>query len=338
MATLAEIRARLQAQETRQSGSSNVGDNAIYPHWNIQENETSVLRFLPDGNASNTFFWAERQMIRLPFQGIKGEVDSKPTTVQVPCNEMWEPTGSCPVLAEVRPWFKDSSLEEQGRKYWKKRSYVFQGFVRENPLNEDSTPENPIRRFIMGPQLFNIIKASLMDPEMEELPTDYTAGLDFRVTKTTKGGYADYSTSKWARKESALSEAEQTAIDTHGLFNLSEFLPKKPTETELNIIKQMFEDSVDGKPYDTEKYGAYYRPAGVSAPSGTVTKTQTATPSPAPAVSQPVAKETTVTPQATPEPIQTGEEPVAQAEPVQTTSAKKADDILAMIRERQNKS
>ena len=168
------------------------------------------------------------------------------------------------------------------------------------------------------------------------MQTDYTAGLDFRVTKTTKGGYADYSTSKWARKESALSEAEQTAVDTNGLFNLSEFLPKKPTETELNIIKQMFEDSVDGKPYDTEKYGAYYRPAGVSAPSGTVS-TQKATPSPAPAVSQPVANETTETaPQATPEPIQT--EPVAQAQPVETTSAKKADDILAMIRERQNKS
>jgi len=27
-----------------------------------------------------------------------------------------------------------------GRKYWKKRSYIFQGFVRENPLTEDKTP------------------------------------------------------------------------------------------------------------------------------------------------------------------------------------------------------
>jgi len=338
MATLAEIRARLQAQETRQSGSSNTGDNAIFPHWNIQENETTVLRFLPDGNASNTFFWAERQMIRLPFQGIKGEVDSKPTTVQVPCMEMWEPTGSCPVLSEVRPWFKDASLEDQGRKYWKKRSYVFQGFVRENPLSEDATPENPIRRFIMGPQLFNIIKASLMDPEMEELPTDSTAGLDFRVTKTTKGGYADYSTSKWARKESALSEEEQSAINTHGLFNLKDFLPKKPSEAELNIIKQMFEESVDGKPYDTEKYGAYYRPAGVSAPQGTTSSTKTATSSPAPAVTQPVAETTTETvapaQQPVSEPVQT--EP-APAKPVESTSAKRADDILAMIRDRQQK-
>ena len=35
MASLAEIRARLQAQETRQSGSNTGGDNAIFPHWNI---------------------------------------------------------------------------------------------------------------------------------------------------------------------------------------------------------------------------------------------------------------------------------------------------------------
>jgi hypothetical protein len=342
MATLADIRARLQAQETRQSGGNTGGDNAIYPHWNIQENESTTLRFLPDGDSANTFFWAERQMIRLPFQGISGDVNSKPLTVQVPCMEMWEPTGSCPILTEVRPWFKDSSLEDMGRKYWKKRSYVFQGFVRENPLQEDS-PENPIRRFIMGPQLFNIIKASLMDPEMEELPTDSTAGLDFRVTKTTKGGYADYSTSKWARKESALSEAEAKAVETNGLFNLNDFLPKKPSEAELNIIKQMFEDSVDGKAYDTEKYGAYYRPAGVSAPNKGNTSKTTATPSPAPAVTtQPVAQATTeavttapTTPPVT-EPVQTAPAtPVAT--PTESTSAKRADDILAMIRDRQAK-
>ena len=322
MATLADIRARLQAQETRQSGSNTGGDNAIFAHWNIQENESTTLRFLPDGDTSNTFFWAERQMIRLPFQGIKGDMNSKPLTVQVPCMEMWEPIGSCPILTEVRPWFKDSSLEDMGRKYWKKRSYVFQGFVRENPINEENTPENPIRRFIMGPQLFNIIKASLMDPEMEELPTDSTAGLDFRITKTTKGGYADYSTSKWSRKESPLSAEEQTSIDTHGLFTLNDYLPKKPSETELAIIKQMFEESVDGKPYDAEKFSAYYRPAGVSAPTRS-----TITPTPAPIT--PVAAPVTA-------PVTAPVVEVAPVKaPVETTSAKKADDILAMIRDRQ---
>jgi hypothetical protein len=77
MATLAEIRAKLQAQETKSSGGDRpVGDNAIYPFWNLEQGKESTVRFLPDGNSDNTFFWAERLMIKLPFAGIKGETDS----------------------------------------------------------------------------------------------------------------------------------------------------------------------------------------------------------------------------------------------------------------------
>ena len=47
---------------------------------------------------------------------------------------------------------------------------------------------------------------------MENLPTDYAGGLDFNIKKTSKGGYADYNSSTWARKESALTDAEQAAI------------------------------------------------------------------------------------------------------------------------------
>ena len=179
MATLAEIRAKLQEQENRGGGSSSSGggDNAIFPFWNIPENSTSVLRFLPDGDASNTYFWRERQMIRLEFAGVKGDPNSRRVTVNVPCNEMWGPVGSCPVLSEVRNWFKDPNLEDMGRKYWKKRSYVFQGFVAESSLQEDTTPENPIRRFIINPSIFNIIKGALMDSDFVELPTDIEQAL-----------------------------------------------------------------------------------------------------------------------------------------------------------------
>ena len=261
MASLAEIRARLQAQETRQSGSNTGGDNAIFPHWNIQENESTTLRFLPDGDSSNTFFWAERQMIRLPFQGIKGQVDSKPVTVQVPCMEMFGE--NCPVLQEVRPWFKDPSLEDMGRKYWKKRSYIFQGFVVNSTLDEQETPENPIRRFVIGPQIFNIIKSALMDPEMENLPTDYVNGTDFRVTKTTKGQYADYSTSKWARKERGLNEEELAAIDSNGLYNLNDFLPKKPGAEELRCaLYHGFRHLVPGDPCRQNAGAALQRALG----------------------------------------------------------------------------
>jgi len=318
MATLAEIRAKLQAQENKGSKSSTSGgDNAIFPFWNIPEQSTAVLRFLPDGNESNSFFWVERLMIRLPFSGIKGDSDSRNTFVQVPCMEMWNET--CPVLTEVRTWFKDPALEDMGRKYWKKRSYIFQGFVLDSPLAEDTVPENPVRRFIIGPQIFQLLKAALMDPELEELPTDYTSGLDFRLTKTTKGGYADYSTSTWARRERALDKAETEAVSQYGLFDLSSFLPNKPDETAVNVIKEMFEVSVDGGQYDPEAFGQYFRPAGMYKPQtdSTSSKAEATTTAPAP-------KE------------EKQEETVVSETPQSSGGGSKAEDILATIRARQS--
>ena len=336
MATLAEIRAKLQEQENRGPSGSTTGggDNAIFAFWNIPENSTSVLRFLPDGDSSNTYFWRERQMIRLEFAGVKGDSNSRKVTVNVPCNEMWGPTGSCPVLAEVRPWFKDPKLEDMGRKYWKKRSYVFQGFVAESSLQEDSTPENPIRRFIINPSIFNIIKGALMDSDFVELPTDIEQGTDFRLTKTTKGQYADYSTSSWSRKERSLDSNERAAIDQYGLFTLNDYLPKQPNEEELGVIAKMFEASVDGQVYDPELWGNYYRPAGVqidttnSAPKSS-TPAPAPTPEPAPVAEAPAP----VTPPAQQEKV--AEAVAATAPAPQGDDAKpSAQDILAAIRNR----
>jgi len=322
MATLAEIRAKLKEQESRTGGSNQpTGDNAIYPFWNLKEGEQSTVRFLPDGDQANTFFWKERLMIKLPFAGVKGETDSRPVQVQIPCMEMYGE--SCSILNEVRGWFKDPTLEDMGRKYWKKRSYVFQGFVTESGLTEDSIPENPIRRFIIGPQIFQLVKSALMDPDMEELPTDYTAGVDFRIVKTSKGGYADYSTSNWARRERPLTEAEATAIDTHGLFNLSDFLPKKPTDVELKVMQEMFQASVDGEAYDPERWSQYFRPSGMAARTGDPVATPS-TPASTPVTEAPAAPVAETVAEAAPAP---------QAAP-QTDN--KAEDILAMIRSRQN--
>ena len=332
MASLAEIRARISAQENKQQkGSNTQSDNSIYPHWNIDEGTTATIRFLPDGNTKNEFFWVERQIIKLPFNGVKGDPNVKRIDVQVPCVEMYG--DSCPILAEVRPWYKDETLKEMANKYWKKRSYLFQGFVKQNPLGDDKTPANPIRRFVISPQIFTIIKSSLMDPEMEELPTDYLRGLDFNIKKTSKGGYADYSTSNWARKESALSEAEAAAIEAHGLFNLADFLPKKPGEAELRIIKEMFEASVDGQPYDVERWGSYYRPYGVEAPAGATAEKQTATTETRAPATAPVAESSNA-----PWDEETTSTATAPIEVPKATSSDKAQDILAMIRARQNKS
>jgi len=329
MATLAEIRAKLQASSQQHTGGAGGGDNAIYPHWNIAEGTNATVRFLPDADPNNTFFWIERAMIKLPFAGVKGETNSKPTQVQVPCMEMWGET--CPILTEVRPWFKDKSLEDMGRKYWKKKSYLFQGFVVDSKLQEDKTPENPIRRFIIGSQIFNIVKNALMDAEIEELPTDYVRGLDFKITKTSKGGYADYSTSNWARRERALSEAEQAAIKQYGLFDLKSFLPKKPGEVELKVMKEMFEASVDGEAFDMERWGQYFKPAGMGG-SGSATGSNTqATPKATPVPTPTVDEDDVPFESAAPAPA----EKVAEPSDAGGGASSRAQDILAMIRNRQ---
>jgi hypothetical protein len=261
-------------------------------------------------------------MIKLPFAGIKGESDSRQVQVQVPCVEMYNDGSVCPILSDVRGWFKDKSLEEMGRKYWKKRSYIFQGFVVEDPIKEDSTPDNPIRRFIIGPQIYQIIRSALMDPELDELPTDYLKGLDFRISKTSKGGYADYSTSKWSRRERSLSAEEQSAVTQHGLFDLSSFLPKKPTEVELKVMKEMFEASVDGEAYDMDRWGQYFKPAGMGSATGDPNK---------------VSARPAVASAAVDEDVPFEADP-PKAEPVTepTENSSRAQDILKVIRARQN--
>jgi hypothetical protein len=319
MASLAEIRAKLKEQELRGSDNQRSGgDNSIYPFWNLKEGQEAVVRFLPDGDSDNTFFWVERAMIKLPFAGVKGETDSKQVQVQVPCMEMYG--DACPILSEVRGWFKDPALEDMGRKYWKKRSYIFQGFVTEDGLKEDSKPENPIRRFIIGPQIFQLIRGALLDPEMDNLPTDILHGVDFKLIKTSKGGYADYSTSKWSRRERPLNDDEQAAVKAHGLYNLKDFLPKKPGDVELKVIKEMFEASVDGEAFDMDRWGQYFKPAGMSQATG-----------------DPVAKSKPVAVSSDNFDI---EPPAVASTPTQTTEAPastggRAEDILAMIRNRQ---
>lgn len=332
MATLAEIRAKLLQQEKQKGGNFSGGDNAIFPHWNTPENETTVVRFLPDGDTTNDFFWRERQMINLEFSGVKGGDEGKPVTVKVPCVEMWEGV-KCPIHEEIRPWFKDPSMEDMARKYWKKRSYLFQGLVVNTQVTEEEAPANPLRRFIISTQIYKIIQSALMDPDFGDyMPTDYDNGIDFRITKTKKGQYADYTTSTWARKERSLNQQERDAVAEHGLFNLVDFMPKKPSEEDLKIIFQMFEASVDGELYDPERFADYYRPYGVDAPNSGASargaRAETTTPKVVPATT----KHVEVDPEE-------DDEPTVATQPVETPSessggGKDAKDILAAIRAR----
>lgn len=340
--SLKEIQAKLldqQARKDRSKGGGNfTGDNSIYPFWNNPEGSTATLRFLPDGDDTNDFFWVERLIIKIPFVGVKGQQDSKPVEVQVPCMDMWK-SGTCPIAAETRAWWKDPQLEDLARKYWRKKSYLFQGFVPQNPNKEDQTPENPIRRFIINPSVFDVVKGILMRQDLENSPTDIDAGRDFYLSKTTKGGYANYASSSWAMKERPLSNEERDAIDKHGLYNLGQFLPKKPDEAGVQAIIEMFHASVNEELYDMDRWGQFFKPNGMR--SDNYDNSNNADSSNARAnVAQPVS-----TPNVTASSImnriakpavdESHNTPAAPAASAEVKKMQSPEDILAAIRKRQ---
>lgn len=337
--TLEEIRRKLQALEPKKSNSqSKYSDKTVYPHWDIAEGTSAIVRFLPDGNEDNTLFWVEKQIINLTFPGILGQDENREVVVKVPCIETWEGKNKCPILNEVRPWWKDPQMEDTARKYWVKRTYFFQGIVKQDPLKEQDPPENPIRRFTITPQIYAIVRASLLDPEMTNSPVDYINGTDFIISKTSKGGHADYTTSKWARKESSITEEMLDAIEKYKLVDLSTYLPKKPTAEHLSVMFDMFQDSLAGNLYDPAKYSSYYKPVGFNSGNNTSQGSDDVddidTPAPAPVARQ-AARPVSV-PVARPAPVATPQqEDAEEIEPPKATSATKSPkELLDMLRNR----
>ena len=261
------MREKLRAEHDKKNNLGNKptsGDNAAFPFWNIPINSTATVRFLPDGNPDNEYFWLGREVIKLPFDGqIGGDyATDKPVTVTVPCMDMFTP-GTCPIIAETKPWWKQGpDREALARLYYKKKSYLLQGFVVASDLKEETPPANPIRRFVVFPSIFKIIEKSIMDSEMENSPDDYVGGRDFKITRTKPGQWADYTTSSWSFRTRPLNEAETVAIQQHGLFNLSQFRGAEPDANGIAMIRQMFHESLDGKPFDFAAYGHLYRAYG----------------------------------------------------------------------------
>ena len=256
---LAELRARIQAESDKSKSFGKTADKSRYPFWNIPTDESSTVRFLPNGaEQSDGFFWVEKLMIKLPFAGVRGK-NTNQVIVQVPCLQMYGET--CPIQEEIKPLWKTD--EDTARVYYKKKSFILHGFVRKNSIKDDETPENPVRRFNVNAKLMKNIQAGLMDPEMEDMPTDFVNGTDFHIVKTMQGKWADYSTSKWARKSSSLTEEEAEALEKFPLADLSTYLPKKPDDQAVSVIMEMFVDSMNGEAYDAEKYGKFFKPYGL---------------------------------------------------------------------------
>lgn len=211
--------------------------NNYFPFWNMNEGDQAIVRFLPDANEDNPMgFLVEKVTHQLEINGEKKVV---------PCLSMYGE--DCPICALSKSYY-DAEDKVNGKKYWKKRQYIAQALVIEDPLpldpktNEDHVGK--VRYMAMGFQLFNIIKEAFESGDLDEAPFAYEGGTNFIIKKSKQGEYASYALgSKFARKSTDLP-AEIT--DELELVDLSTLLPPHPGRDK---VEAMLSAAVTGAAY-----------------------------------------------------------------------------------------
>lgn len=235
----ADTLAKLQAAFKKSDKQGSSRPNNYYPFWNIPEGGSATVRFLPDGNKENELgFVVEKVMHNLEINGERKSV---------PCLSMFGE--ECPICKVSQAYYKQED-RENGSKYWKKKQHIAQALILEDPLPADQdsgeTHDGKIRFLAIGFQLFNIIKQTFEDGELDDIPYDYQNGTNFIIKKTKQGAHAAYNLSKFARKSTALTE-DQYALAQDQLIDLSTLLPKNPG---LDKVEGMLEASLTGGTYD----------------------------------------------------------------------------------------
>lgn len=210
------------------------GPSNYYPFYDMKTGQKAIIRFLPDKNTKNSRkFLVEQVFHNLTINGKKSKV---------PCLSQYGE--DCPVCKISQEYYKAEGKDSpNGKKYWKKKQYIGQILVVEDPLpanDEGETHQGKVRYITLGFQIYNIIKeafASTDDP-LAAYPYNFEDGYDFIIKKTTQGEHASYSVgTKFHSKQRALSD-EEVATAEEGMIDLSTLLSKNPgfevTQAKLN--------------------------------------------------------------------------------------------------------
>ena len=281
--------------------------NNYYPFWLMKAGEKAVVRFLPDRDENNIRgFLVEKVFHNLTINGQKKNV---------PCLSMYGE--DCPICKVSQDYYKHKD-EVNGKKYWRKKQYIAQALVVEDPLEADKDSgenhEGKVRFVSLGYQLYNIIKEAFASDELESIPYAFDEGYDFIIKKSEQGQYSTYVVgSKFKNAPRALSEGELAVVE-EGMIELATLLPKNPGEEKVQALlnADLNGESVENGDDDDE------------------------TPAPAKADKKPAAKVAAETPA----PVKAGKKPVVKDEEAEEAADADAttdvDAMLAAIRARRN--
>lgn len=297
--SLASLKSAFGGDEQQNTQTQQFTNN-YYPFWSMQAGQRAVIRFLPDLNESNPRgFLVEKVTHTLSINGQERKI---------PCLTMYGE--ECPICKISQAYYRAKD-EINGKKYWKKRQYLGQALIVEDPLPADAetgeTHEGKVRMIALGYQLYNIIKEAFTSDELEGIPYDFEEGYDFIIKKTEQGNYATYVVgSKFSNKQRALTGTELEIVEA-GSIDLSTLLPKNPGEDK---VQAMLDAEMNGEEYSD----------GQSNSTPDVDDDEPSTPAP---VSRPA-------------PVAAKPAPVATSD--DSDSDASVDDMLAQIRARRKKA
>jgi hypothetical protein len=226
----------LKQQFADQDNKSNFSQtfSEWYPFWKMDFDQEATVRFLPDADPSAAHFLVEKFMHKLEIT-TGGQAQQR----NIPCLSMYGK--ACPVCKAAKKFY-DEDDETNGSRFYKKRSYLGQVIVVDSPFDYEDMEAQP-KLISLNPKIYGTIKAGIMSGDVEALPTDYDVGYNFRIRKTRSGKWADYSTSAFAPRGSAV---DKDFLSTLKLNNLKDRLPKEPS---LDYVQAALTSALTGEEF-----------------------------------------------------------------------------------------
>jgi hypothetical protein len=253
--TAQERLAKLNAAFDKKVGATNSNTNwkLFYPFWKMQENQTAVVRFLPDVDEDNPMmFLVENLTHELHINGEKKTV---------PCLGMYDE--GCPICDLSRKYY-DEKNEPLGKKYYRKRDYIGQVIIIESPIDHDQA--KLVKLISFGPKIFQRIQAAFKSGDLELPPFELKGGYNFRLNKTKAGQWADYSTSSFAPRATDIEDAVIAQLELYDLKNYRE------AKVERGVVEAMLLADQTGAPVSQATPAA---PAAAYVPPPVVTPVST---------------------------------------------------------------
>jgi hypothetical protein len=208
-----------QQFDSEKNTNNNNNQGNYYPFWNMAIGEQAIVRFLPDKDIEKNWFLLEKSHHEWEVNGEKKRLN---------CLKNYnEP---CPICAASQQFYKNKD-EETGRQLYRKRQYLGQVLVMNDPLPVDKETgknyEGEVKIVSLGPKIYASIKDAIETGELDAAPHSYDEGTNFILKKTQDGKYADYSRSKFDRRQSELDPDLVDDIETK-LVDLVSLLPANP--------------------------------------------------------------------------------------------------------------